>query len=851
MKVPRKNDKMTDLKTQVEAAVMARQGKQQGHEIRFQCPVHDDSHPSADYNTEKAVWICRVCGESGNYWHLGQLLGIINNEPNSNGWKETRRWNIGGATHKRLEKAGEKKRVTWEKEGKENLGGLRTADLPLYRIEDVTHDATDLLVNEGEKKTDALLALGFSAVGTVTGAQGLPSVETLRPLADHPGRVFLCRDNDQAGSEHMVGIAARLKRMGKAAYLVSWPGVPEKGDAYDFIKAGHAFGDVQAVLEAAQLYDGDAEPWGYILPDKDGKKTLDSEALINDLLAEFHFATMRDNQEILIYLDGYYQSQGKQFIKAQCQRRVGVSTLLTEHRINEIIGHVIRSTYVDRSDFNVNKFTLNLANGLLDTRTRQLLQHTPDHLSTIRIPVTYDASADCPAIHQFLTDVHHLQDIPVIEEMAGWCLMPDYSIQKAFLLVGDGDNGKSTELALLKSFLGADNCANVPWQALEQNRFATSALAGKLANIFADLSSRSLSGVSTFKMLTGGDAISAEKKFGDPFFFVNYAKLIYSANKPPKVQDEDSFAFWRRWIILEFPNQIADDQKDIHILDKLTTPRELSGLLNLALNGLARLLTAGRFSYDKNVEDTTEYYLRAADPIYAFLKDNVEVSASEWVTKDTLYDAFKEYCVKQCLPVSKPNSFARSLLNQTAFRISSGRPEVDGKRVTVWQGIRLPVMDVNDVNVSSLSKGHAKEDNNALIGIKLEKNVGNPDAIASVTLANPNPDAAAKNSSIELSVRAVRDNSCGGGKDGANQTTFAFAESTAGDSPDRTRSEIGSRIGMDTDQVIAIWRQHGAPVIHLGPGDNCEDLMELLSRSDVSPEQLNAVKVWLEEHEGR
>ena len=108
---------MVAFKSQVEDAVMARGGKKRGAEIRFRCVSHDDEHPSADYNPQKGVWICRACRESGNYWHLGLLLGVINNGHRPDGWQETRRWTIGEATHKRLEKAGNKKRVIWEGEG--------------------------------------------------------------------------------------------------------------------------------------------------------------------------------------------------------------------------------------------------------------------------------------------------------------------------------------------------------------------------------------------------------------------------------------------------------------------------------------------------------------------------------------------------------------------------------------------------------------------------------------------------------------------------------------------------------------------------------------------------------------
>ncbi|MBI2851739.1 MAG: bifunctional DNA primase/polymerase [Chloroflexi bacterium] len=472
----------------------------------------------------------------------------------------------------------------------------------------------------------------------------------------------------------------------------------------------------------------------YIKTSDKGKQSLDLEALVTDLLDSRTFITLRDNEDILLYQDGYYQSGGKRFIKAECQRLVGVTPILTEHSINEVIGHIARSTYIDRKQLNQDKDTLNLVNGLLDTRTRELRPHTPDLLSTIRIPVTFDDNADCPVIKQFLTDVHHPDDIPTVEEIAGNCLTPDNSMQKAILNVGGGDQGKSTELSLLKALLGAENVSNVPWHALELNRFAMSALEGKLANIFADLPSTSLNLTSNFKMLTGGDTIGTEKKFGDYYSFVNHAKLIFSANKPPKVTDEDSYAFWRRWIIIDFPNQIAPDKKDPHILDKLTTPQELSGFLNMALDGLARLRVNGRFSYAKSVEDTTEYYLRASDPVYAFLQDCTEQSPPDYITKDDLYDAFVKYCIEEKLPVTKPNSFGRSLQNQVAYKIKATRPEVDGKRVTAWQGIKFSVRDVRDVRdfaLSSLSQG--KKDLSKCV-LDKEKNSDIPDAIASNSL---------------------------------------------------------------------------------------------------------------------
>ncbi|GAI11064.1 unnamed protein product, partial [marine sediment metagenome] len=190
----------------------------------------------------------------------------------------------------------------------------------------------------------------------------------------------------------------------------------------------------------------------YLYKDKTGWH-LDLPKLVDDLLSEYYFKTMRDNEECLIYEDGIYASLGEAKIKEECEKRVP-KKFITQHDKNEIIAHIKHSTYVRRRKFNSEKGILNLENGLFDIQTNELSPHTPEFLSTIRIPVIYDSSADCPRIRRFFTEVLRQEDIPVIEELFGYCLIPDYAIQRAFLFLGDGANGKSSLLELLKHLLG-------------------------------------------------------------------------------------------------------------------------------------------------------------------------------------------------------------------------------------------------------------------------------------------------------------------------------------------------------------------------------------------------------------
>lgn len=61
-----------------------------------------------------------------------------------------------------------------------------------------------------------------------------------------------------------------------------------------------------------------------------------------------------------------------------------------------------------------------------------------------------------------------------------------------------------------------------------------------------------LKSVAELKMLTGESRINAERKFGHPFEFRSYAKIIYSTNEPPEFE-YSSNAIKNRLILIEVP----------------------------------------------------------------------------------------------------------------------------------------------------------------------------------------------------------------------------------------------------------------------------------------------------------
>jgi putative DNA primase/helicase len=314
--------------------------------------------------------------------------------------------------------------------------------------------------------------------------------------------------------------------------------------------------------------------------------------LVRDLAAAItgkdHFARIGSGL-LYVYRDGVYQPTGEVWIRRQ------VKHLLLDHDCPEMWSRALSKEVVEFIALDVPELPeqpstelINLQNGLLRVRTRELLPHSYQWLSTIRIPIRFDPDATCPEIDRFIGQVFPEDAVPLAWEILGDLLTPDRSIQKALCLIGEGGNGKSAFLDLACSFVGTENVCHLSLQRLESDRFSAARLYGKLANICPDLPGERLSSSATFKAITGCDRITAEGKYRDSFEFTPFVRLLFSANHLPATEDA-SQAFFDRWLIVRFPNRFRHTRRDIPrsiLRQHLCAPGELSGALNKALEAL-------------------------------------------------------------------------------------------------------------------------------------------------------------------------------------------------------------------------------------------------------------------------
>ncbi|MCJ7633781.1 phage/plasmid primase, P4 family [Candidatus Bathyarchaeota archaeon] len=373
-------------------------------------------------------------------------------------------------------------------------------------------------------------------------------------------------------------------------------------------------------------------------------------------------------------------------IREKCSKILGKNS--SKHIMQEILYDIIHKTSNPKLP-ELPKNLIPLQNGLFDIETKTLLPFNENYFITSKLPITYNSEADCPLFKKFLSEVLNAEDIPTTQEWFGYHLQRDNRYEKTLMALGVGDNGKSVFLKVLKAFLGSENVSNVSLQDLAIDRFATSSLHRKLANIFPDINSQTLNNTGIFKALTSGDPIEGQRKFGQRFSFTNHAKLSFSANTLPMTLD-DSNAFFKRWLIVRFPNSfpVGSDKRDTKLIQKLTTSKELSGILNWALEGLERLNKKARFSDAKTTEQLRKQYTKISDPIQIFCNEKLEDDIDGEIPKTELYKLYVAYCRENNLQPKTLNIFAKNL-HRCMPNVYSKRRNDESRGQSFFGGVSL------------------------------------------------------------------------------------------------------------------------------------------------------------------
>lgn len=427
------------------------------------------------------------------------------------------------------------------------------------------------------------------------------------------------------------------------------------------------------------------------------QRTVIHEAAVA-ITEEHHFAHPPEAAEawrsVLYRYDdseGVYVPDGERFVQELAERLLGA--FLTNQQTNELVGKIKRLSGVSADDLDTAPNRLVVGNGILDLKTGELDPWTPDEYHRTKNYREYHPDAECPKIDEFFRSLVKLKDVPTLYQLAAHSLYKEYVGEKAAMLVGDGENGKSVFLDVLEHFLGGSNVSHRSLQDLDGRQFAANNLEGKLANFHPDMEDEKVQNLGTFKKLTGRDGFDADVKFEKPISFENYATMIFSANRIPAM-DEDTHALWRRWIYLKFPNTFEKGSENYRRKDDLmaevTAESELEGLLARCVEEI-KAWDDGRewFTNIDTPEQVREKMKRASEPVYNFATVCLERAEDNSIPKDMVRKCYRAYAREEDLPTIPANQFGEKVMNIRDFPIETGQPRIDGKQVHAYTGVQF------------------------------------------------------------------------------------------------------------------------------------------------------------------
>lgn len=382
------------------------------------------------------------------------------------------------------------------------------------------------------------------------------------------------------------------------------------------------------------------------------------------------------NQQPHIYTDSHlYSNDQNEFEK---QMLVKIPSLKDTQR-KEVYKYIALKAN-RKADYSEPKY-VGLKDNIIDIETMQQINYSPKWVINNKVEYNYNPNVYSEVMDKTLDKVAcgDKQIRLLLEEMIGYTLYRANSMQKCFILTGEGSNGKSTILNIIKRLLGKQNYTSLDLRELEET-FTPAELANKLANIGDDISSKYLDSSSVFKKVVTGESFMVQKKYAQPFELESYATQIFCANELPQVSDK-SDGFSRRIIIIPFNAKFSknDPDYDPFIESKLLSDESMEYLLKIAIEGLRRVIVNKEFTKSDVGEAEKKEYSMYNNNVLEWLETEPLIENHEVAN---VYLQYSVWCSRNGTHAVKKMNLSKAIKREKG--LVSKPKSIDGKTVRVY-----------------------------------------------------------------------------------------------------------------------------------------------------------------------
>lgn len=404
-----------------------------------------------------------------------------------------------------------------------------------------------------------------------------------------------------------------------------------------------------------------------------------NEDIIAKYVAKRHNLRYLANVGFFEYTHGYWQAVDDDVIGGYISRELG--SYRTGSKLTSIT-KLLRTDCVTQEQFNKQPF-LSFINGTLDLRDFTFRDHSSSDMLTMQFDFPYVPDAQSEQWNKFIYDVSagNSKRMALLQEIAGYILYTDCSLQSCAFLLGDGSNGKSVYIETLQSIFPANAQSTIELSGLIED-FKRIQLMNSLVN-FGEETSTNVKGAETvFKQVVAGGAISGCFKHKDFVSFTPRTKFIFACNNIPHFKDM-SYGLERRMLFVKFsrrfvdnpdPNKPNEMKADRTLGDKLRSDR--SAVFNWILDGYKSLRESSRFTVTDDSEDLKQSFREVINPISEFVSEEpyggyFDANQTDYISNSELYKFYRTWCEETGHHAKALSSFSREFKRLTEDKFTA------------------------------------------------------------------------------------------------------------------------------------------------------------------------------------
>lgn len=611
---------------------------------------------------------------------------------------------------------------------KPKLDGLNE-NIP-WGMHTLSRESKELLViAEGAFDALSFDQEGFSVLATMGGHFSKAQLKQVLDIAKTFEEVFLCFDSDEAGNKFLSDLSQILftnkikfscnqliddkdvsdyyTRGGSLKDLVAnkkdglkfiCEKIKDKDEFKTFIKQVGRYTGKAELCELFELVNNNFSKTWLDQIKKQALSAPTEDMIAKEIVAKYklkHHAGM-----FYEYQNGVWQMQQDFVIKSYIADELG--HYVTGAKLNTIC-NVLMVKVADETLFN-RQNVFNFRNGVLNLDTGEFSEHSEVFYSTMQVNYKYVPDIQPKLWINFLNDLfqNNQDKIALVQEMLGYILFSDVSLQKCFYLLGSGSNGKSKLLEIISMLFQSCKLNGLPSNpsnisSLEMSelteRFERINLLNSILNISSETSTDVAGAETIFKKTVVNETINGAWKGKDSISFIPRAKWIIACNEYIQARDA-SDGFDRRIMFIKFDVKFCDNpiyqnerKSDPQIVSKIKP--ELSAIFNWVYDGYKRLRQNMQFTQTEEQAEIKNEFRTIVNPIMGFIAETNFIADgynTDFISIRSLYNLYTSYCKHSGHYALSYNKFSISFKNVV---ISYFQDRFEYKKTDTQRGYRI------------------------------------------------------------------------------------------------------------------------------------------------------------------